>query len=257
MNKIEQQITAITKKAIEPLPIVFPVKYGQIYMEIAKQHNLELHAEDIFAKEMLDEKMVRHIISLCECGDQALDAMLNNNMEKLKEVIEETKKLRFEIYELQKIVYEDPLTKSYTRKWFDDTYLANHDRLLLRGEGTLVLIDINKFKAINDIYGHLVGDKVLAHVALKLKESGGRVVRYGGDEFLLIFDQTHSLDQIENKMKDMLNYWKKTSFKTDQQNFKISFAYGIAIFTIGSNVEDVINTADKAMYLHKRVSTYI
>ncbi|MDD3595283.1 GGDEF domain-containing protein [Sulfuricurvum sp.] len=251
MNKIEQQITAITKKAIEPLPIVFPVKYGQIYMEIAKQHNLELHAEDIFAKEMLDEKMVRHIISLCECGDQALDAMLNNNMEKLKEVIEETKKLRFEIYELQKIVYEDPLTKSYTRKWFDDTYLANHDRLLLRGEGTLVLIDINKFKAINDIYGHLVGDKVLAHVALKLKESGGRVVRYGGDEFLLIFDQTHSLDQIENKMKDMLNYWKKTSFKTDQQNFKISFAYGIAIFTIGSNVEDVINTADKAMYLHK------
>ncbi|MFA6396734.1 MAG: GGDEF domain-containing protein [Sulfurimonas sp.] len=251
MYKVHRTITDATKQTIESIPVVFPVQYGKIYAEIAKQHNVELRAEDIFAKEMLDEKMIRHIVLICEFSDQALSAMKDNNMERLQEVILETQKLREEIYALQKIVYEDPLTKSYNRKWFDDTYLADHDKLHLRGEGTLVLIDLNRFKEINDTYGHLIGDKVLTHVALKLKESGGRVVRYGGDEFFLIFDHHQSLHAIEMKMKKMLAYWNKISFKSDSYNFKITFSYGITTFTNGSEAEEVISKADKAMYAHK------
>lgn len=253
MHKLYRKITDVTKQTIEPIPIVFPVQYGKIYAEIAKEHNLELRAEDLFAKEMLDEKMIRHIVSLCECSDQALIAMQTNNVEQLQEVIKETQKLRDEIYELQKIVYEDPLTKSYNRKWFDDTYLANHDRLHLRGEGTLVFIDLDKFKEINDTYGHLIGDKVLTHFALKLKESEGRVVRYGGDEFLIIFDQDHPLHEIEKKMKQMIEYWKKISFKSDYYNFKITFSYGMAAFKNDSSVEAVISEADNAMYKNKQL----
>lgn len=251
MHKLYRKVTDVTKKIIDPIPIVFPVQYGKIYAEIAKQHNIELRVEDIFAKEMLDEKMIRHIVSLCECSDQALIAMRMNDMDRLQEIIEETQKLRNEIYELQKIIYEDPLTKSYNRKWFDDTYLTNHDRLHLRGKGILVLIDLDKFKEINDTYGHLIGDKVLTHFALKLKESEGRIVRYGGDEFLIIFDQNHTANQIDMKMKKMLTYWKTMSFKSDHYNFKINFSYGIATFDIDSNVEDVISQADNAMYRHK------
>lgn len=252
MHKLYRKITDDAKQTIEQIPIVFPVQYGKIYSEIAKQHNVKVHAEDIFPKEMLDEQMTRHIVSLSECSDQALVAMKTNNMLLLQEVIEETQKLRDEIYAFQKIVYEDPLTKSYTRKWFDDTYLTNHERFHLRGEGTLVLIDLNRFKEINDTYGHLIGDKVLTHVALKLKESGGRVVRYGGDEFLMIFDQSVSLDEVENKMRKILAYWKKTSFQSEQYNFKITFSYGIASFSSGTKAEEVILEADKAMYKHKK-----
>jgi len=251
MHNIHRTITDATKQTIASMPIVFPVEYGKIYADIAKQNNMELRVEDIFAKEMLDEKMIRHIVLVCELSDQALVAMKDNNMERLQEVILETQKLREEIYALQKMVYEDPLTKSYNRKWFDDTYLATNDNLHLRGEGILVLIDLNRFKEINDTYGHLVGDKVLAHVALKLKESGGRVVRYGGDEFLLIFDHSQTLDEIEIKMKKMLTYWKKISFKSEHYNFKITFSYGMTTFTSGSEVEVIISKADKAMYRHK------
>jgi len=251
MNKIHREITEAVKNAIAPMPIVFPVEYGKLYREIAEQSNIEIPAEHIFAKEMLDERMIRYIASLCECGDQALMAMQTNDMEKLQEVIRETQKLRAQIGELQKIVYEDPLTKSFNRKWFDDTYLLNDDHLRLRGEGTLVLIDINRFKEINDTYGHIIGDKVLTHLALKLKESGGRVVRYGGDEFLLIFDQDQTIQDIETKMKNMLAYWKKTSFKSENYNFKITFSYGTASFSEGSEAETVISNADKAMYRHK------
>lgn len=252
MHNVHRTITDVTKQAIASIPIVFPVEYGKIYADIAKQHNMELRVEDIFAKEMLDEKMIRHIVLICELSDQALLAMKDNNMDRLQEVVLETQKLREEIYLLQKMVYEDPLTKSYNRKWFDDTYLADHDRLHLRGEGILVLIDLNRFKEINDTYGHLVGDKVLAHVALKLKESGGRVVRYGGDEFLLIFDNSQAITEIEIKMELMLAYWKKISFKSEKYNFKITFSYGTVSFTNDSKVEDIISEADKAMYQQKR-----
>lgn len=252
MHNVHRTITDVTKQTIASMPIVFPVEYGKIYADIAKQNNMELRIEDIFAKEMLDEKMIRHIVLICELSDQALLAMKDNNMDRLQEVVLETQKLREEIYLLQKMVYEDPLTKSYNRKWFDDTYLADHDRLHLRGEGILVLIDLNRFKEINDTYGHLVGDKVLAHVALKLKESGGRVVRYGGDEFLLIFDNSQAITEIEIKMELMLAYWKKISFKSEKYNFKITFSYGAVIFTNDSKVEDIISEADKAMYQQKR-----
>lgn len=251
MNKIHQQITEIAKKTIEPMSIVFPVQYGKIYAELAKEHNLELKTEDLLVREMLDEKMIRHIISLCECMDQALDAMETNDKEKLKALIEETNRLRDEVGELTKIVYEDSLTKSYNRKWFDDTYLAHDDSLHLRGEGTVVFIDLNRFKEINDKYGHIVGDKVLSHVALKLKETGGRVVRYGGDEFLIIFDGKNTLCQIKKMVAVLHIYWEKTSFKSGHHNFKISFSCGIAPFITGSNIEDVINIADKAMYQEK------
>jgi len=230
MNKIHHQITEIAKKTIEPMNIVFPAQYGKIYAQLAKEHNLELKTEELLAREMLDEKMIRHIISLCECTDQALDAMETNDKEKLKAVIEETNRLRDEVGELKKIVYEDSLTKSYNRKWFDDTYLAQHDSLYLRGEGTVVLIDLNRFKEINDTYGHIVGDKVLSHVALKLKETGGRVVRYGGDEFLIIFDGKNTLSQIKKKIAVLHEYWEKISFKTEDHNFKISFSCGMAPF---------------------------
>lgn len=152
---------------------------------------------------------------------------------------------------MKKIVYEDSLTKSYNRKWFDDTYLAHDDSLDLRGEGTIVFIDLNRFKEINDKYGHIVGDKVLSHVALKLKETGGRVVRYGGDEFLIIFDGKNTLCQIKKMIAVLHIYWEKTSFTSGHHNFKISFSCGIAPFITGSNIEDVINIADKAMYQEK------
>jgi diguanylate cyclase (GGDEF)-like protein len=251
MNKIHHKITEIAKKAIESMSIVFPSQYGKIYSQLAKEHNLELKTEELLAREMLDEKMIRHIISLCECTDQALDAMQTNNIEKLKVVIEETNKLREEVGELKKIVYEDSLTKSYNRKWFDDTYLAHDDNLQLRGEGTIVIIDLNHFKAINDTYGHVIGDKVLAHVALKLKETGGRVVRYGGDEFLIIFDGKNTPSEMKKRIGVLHDYWAKTSFKTEDHNFKISFSCGMAPFVNGSNIEDVISVADKAMYQQK------
>lgn len=248
--KKHEKITAIVKESIESFPVVFPATYGKLYSETARKYDVKLKPEELLDSEILDEKIVRHVITLGLCTDQAIEAIQNEDISLLKLVLEKTNILRDEIHELQKLVYEDGLTKSYNRKWLEDMYLAQN-----KEEGTIVVIDLNKFKSINDTYGHIVGDKVLIHVAKKLKESGGKVVRYGGDEFLVIFGAHESPAKIQKIIEAMIQKCENTSFKASDGSFKIGFSYGIAPFRLNSDFNTVIDTADKAMYRQKRGDT--
>ncbi len=243
-------ITDEVKESIQKLKIVFPADYSKLYTEKAKSHHIELQPTEVFNSEMLDEKMVRHLITLSKCTDEAINAIETEDKFSLKRVLEQTKALQEEIFSLQKIVYEDGLTKCYNRKWFEDT-LCEGDTISTHENGILVMVDLNKFKQINDTYGHIVGDKVLVHLAFKLRESGGRVVRYGGDEFIIIFDSKIAQNEVKLKMETLLNYCNTIHFKVDKNEFKINFAYGIASFTHGDNINTIIETADKAMYHNK------
>jgi diguanylate cyclase (GGDEF)-like protein len=245
-------ITKEVKESIQKLKVVFPAEYNRIYSLKARLHQIELKPDQVISAEMLDEKMVRHLITLAQCTDDAIHAIETEDKDLLNIVFAETKALQEEIEELQKIVYEDGLTKSYNRKWFEDT-LCDPDHISIRDSGTLVMIDLNKFKHINDTYGHIVGDKVLIHITLKLKETGGRVVRYGGDEFIIIFDSKISIDEIKAKIEAILIHCKKSHFKLEEDKFKINFSYGMTSFTQGSNINTIIEKADKAMY-HNKVS---
>jgi diguanylate cyclase len=250
LYKEHVDITYEVKTAIEKMKVVFPADYGKLYQQTAQLHHIELKPEQMLNSEMLDEKMVRHLVTLAKCTDDAINAIESEDKQGLKLILIRTRSLQEEIHELQKIVYEDTLTKSYNRKWFEDT-LCNGDRLSIRGSGTMVMVDLNKFKEINDNYGHIVGDKILIRVAEKLKESGGRVVRYGGDEFILIFDSKFKTQEVKTKIEEVLRYFSKIHFKIEEKEFQISFSYGMAPFTSGALVEHVIEAADRAMYQDK------
>jgi len=244
-------ITENVKDKIKLLKIVFPSHYAKIYSEEARLCELELHPNELLNSEMLSEKVVHHVISLYSCTERAIDAIESEDKTTLVAVLTEAKLLRNEIDELRKIVYEDTLTKSYNRKYFEDIYLSS-DKLTLLEDGVVVVIDLNKFKFINDTFGHIMGDKVLIHIANKLKESGGDVVRYGGDEFLILFKGSESPSSITKRLEAMIHKCDKTSFKIDERSFKISFAYGITPFKRGSTFSTVMDVADKEMYRHKR-----
>lgn len=251
MSKIHEEHIAITaeiKKEIDPLKIVFPSEYGRMYAELAQKHQLELKPDELLNPEMLNEQMLRHIVTLSECTDSAIEAIETQNTAQLQAILIETKKLRAETDELRKIVYIDNLTHAYNRKWFDDTIL-DKDGVSMVKDGVLVVVDLNKFKQINDTYGHTIGDKVLIHIAHKLRSTGGDVVRYGGDEFIVLFGCDAQVAKI--KMEKALGYFRKTHFKIDVHSFKAGFAYGIASFVKGSLRSDIIDQADSAMYRHK------
>jgi len=118
----------------------------------------------------------------------------------------------------------------------------------------LVMIDIDKFKSINDTYGHLDGDEVLrhfAHVIIRDIRKFDTAGRYGGDEFILIFPNTDMpmavqiLKRIENAMQVPIDL-------PDQITLAITISYGITQMQEEDTLESLIKKSDKAMYLMKR-----
>ncbi len=250
---IHATITQEIKETIAPMKVVFPAHYSELYNRVALSKEVHLKPEELVNSDMLDEKMMQHIITLSECTDEAINAIENEDKTLLNNILIKSKKLQEEVNELQKMIYEDALTKSYNRKWFEDK-LLDEEKLKFRENGVIVMIDVNKFKVINDTYGHNIGDKVLIKISQMLKQVNEKVVRYGGDEFIIVFDDNLSLQQIEAKLKNLLQYFQKTHFRAANNDFKVSFSYGMASFANGASFEQTIEVADQFMYANKRAT---
>jgi len=117
---------------------------------------------------------------------------------------------------------------------------------------SIILIDIDNFKMVNDTYGHIVGDKVLVEFA-NIVQSASRVTditgRWGGEEFIIILPQTTKTDAaiLAKHIKDKINSF---TFST---NKKQSASFGIAEYQPNKNILEVIKKADTALYKAKKL----
>lgn len=138
--------------------------------------------------------------------------------------------------------YTDQLTKLPNRHILKD--IVPNDRL--QTNATIVVIDIDKFKGINDTFGHNAGDEALitsANVLLSSFRKGqDTVVRYGGDEFLVICEGEVDIIEVHKRLKE--------SLKVDNP-YNISFSIGASVGKEGENIYDVIKRADCALYAVK------
>ena len=121
---------------------------------------------------------------------------------------------------------------------------------------SLMVIDVDKFKAINDTFGHSIGDQVLKCLGQTLRKnvrSADYVARYGGEEFVVILPATdlHKTVQIAKKIKDVISNLK-FELRKKHKVLKITCSFGISTFGVkNSNTIDVFNLADKALYKAK------
>ncbi|NQT57750.1 MAG: GGDEF domain-containing protein [Bacteroidetes bacterium] len=119
----------------------------------------------------------------------------------------------------------------------------------------LIYLDLDKFKPINDQYGHDVGDKVLHSFALRLKHSlreGDGAARIGGDEFLVILTDLTRKEDAEIVINNIIHA-VSVPYVIDGKTIKIGVSAGISIFPDdGDNQEELIKRADQAMYRAKR-----
>ncbi len=117
-----------------------------------------------------------------------------------------------------------------------------------KGRFALAIFDLDLFKQANDIYGHLFGDQVLAHVAHQLRETirGGDIVaRVGGDEFLIFLEYKGSLEPAIRRIYSALC--------TDYGDFPITISMGVAeAILVGNQYDDLFRAADKALYSIKK-----
>lgn len=118
----------------------------------------------------------------------------------------------------------------------------------------LLFLDLDRFKFVNDVYGHLVGDKLLIQLAERLchnVRTNEHIFRIGGDEFVIILkDLTEqvTVSDIVQRIIDRI----KPLFDVDGIQFKITMSIGIAIYPVdGLNSQDILRAADLAMYSAK------
>ena len=156
--------------------------------------------------------------------------------------------------ELASLAVQDNLTRLPNRLFLLD-YAQN---LFLKhrtehGKFAFLYLDLDRFKAINDAFGHHVGDQLLIQVAARIRYYLGgntKLLRIGGDEFLLIMEQTDQA-QAERCAEKVLNL-VQDSYLIAGKEINISGSIGIALYPEhGENLQDLLINADAAMLLSK------
>ena len=248
-----------TKDSINNFSIVTPSIYASIFSKFAENYDKVIDNENDLARDIIlnecsnltniQNQTAKNVQQLSDHTDKAISAIKNSDETLLNEVLNETKALRQEILKLKEAVYKDELTHVYNRKWLHDNMLDNENKFL--EDGTLSMIDLNFFKLINDTYGHVVGDKVLIFIANQLSKTQASVIRYGGDEFIIIFKNNINSDLAFQKLDELRQKIIHKKLKTGNDSFKISFSIGTYEFEEGDNLSNIIELADKNMYVDK------
>jgi diguanylate cyclase (GGDEF)-like protein len=149
----------------------------------------------------------------------------------------------------------DPLTGLYNRRYLEDALEREFARAQReKYQVGIIMLDIDHFKKVNDSYGHIVGDVVLQKLAKVLMTSfrlEDIICRFGGEEFLIVMPATSAITAIE-RVEDFRKVLEKTVIDGIGNPIQITVSAGVAVFPDnGSTMDDMIHTADQAMYKAK------
>jgi len=181
--------------------------------------------------------------------------LLSTNKEQLSIALEKVTLSEQNLLSLSRL---DPLTGLYNRRAFEELLNLELDRCkrLKNPETTLVIIDIDYFKQVNDEWGHPVGDLVLTNLAKILKNvtrSIDMIARIGGEEFVMILtktDEKAALEITERLRKDIESLVIHTG--THQKTITITVSMGISQVTRHISKKKLIEQADEALYEAKK-----
>lgn len=149
----------------------------------------------------------------------------------------------------------DHMTGLYNRKYMDLKLSEEIERFKREKRPfCIVMADIDKFKSVNDTYGHQVGDQVLKHMAKLIKENIRKTdfaFRYGGEEFMIMLvnadvrNAVHVSEQIRKKLE-------ATNFSLKDLSFNVTSSFGVAQFSADDTPESCIKLADSRLYTAKQ-----
>ncbi|MBO5857149.1 MAG: GGDEF domain-containing protein, partial [Clostridia bacterium] len=153
--------------------------------------------------------------------------------------------------------YIDRLSGVYNRRYLDDylTGLNENDKYRRIGKTiTGIMLDMDKFKQINDTFGHHIGDEAISQVGKILRDNLGKMnfaARYGGDEFIIITPMLDS-DSIEALMQKLTEAADANN-ASGEYPYELSFSYGYAQFTVGKEKDSdgFMKRMDDNMYEYK------
>jgi len=247
------------KDSICNLDIVTPTLFSSYFSKYALEHSVKLDEETVTNQYLNDRisnldkiqnQTSKNVNILEKNTTSAISAIKKQDEDTLNAILKETNNLKKEMLHLKESLYKDELTSVYNRKWLHDNCLAD-DKKTFKSSGVLVLVDLNYFKLVNDNYGHIMGDKVLIFIANQLKVTKGYVTRYGGDEFVILFEHSESVKDISKRFNDLRESILKKHLKAKNISFKISYSFGLKSYKQGDQLTSTIESADENMYEDK------
>jgi diguanylate cyclase (GGDEF)-like protein/PAS domain S-box-containing protein len=157
--------------------------------------------------------------------------------------------------ELRDQAIRDPLTGVYNRRFLDEALSREIEHAKIGNSPLcIIMIDLDNFKDINDLYGHKAGDIMLTGLAEQISHitrEGDLTCRYGGDEFIIILPNIppemayHRADQIRESFDNFTAIFKKAKLR-------ITASLGVAVFPLhGTSADILLRAADKALYVSK------
>jgi diguanylate cyclase (GGDEF)-like protein len=199
----------------------------------------------------------KNIKSLESCGIFEIDKVNNNFNTLVNELDYRTNKLIEEetkrVYQ-EKLANTDPLTGSFNRRYLNE-FSIEYLRIIKRENKnlSLLMVDIDDFKNINDTFGHETGDKVIKQLVSIIKDvvrENDLIVRFGGDEFLILLPNTNLINArlVGQKIADHIDKYNK------DKEFNFTISMGVSMFNKQDNsIEDMISRADNALYEAKKI----
>ncbi len=191
------------------------------------------------------------------CGILELDTLSENFNNLSNELEERTRKLvESETKRLlnEKLANTDALTDVYNRRFLED--FSNNYLKILKREGkklSLLVIDIDDFKNINDTYGHEVGDTVIKDLVTRINNvirDNDILVRYGGDEFIVLLPSSDIYNAKKIGEKIIKNINTTNHLEEKKINFNVSIGVG-EYQKEDTNIESILRRADEALYKAK------
>ena len=158
--------------------------------------------------------------------------------------------------ELKKMATTDPLTNIYNRRQIMKVAAREFARSIRYQHPFCILImDIDKFKRINDTYGHQIGDRVILEIVKTVSKNIRNVDifgRLGGDEFMVILPETNQ-EQVKEVVEKIYFGIRNIEIIFEAEIIKVSISIGVATYSKEmKNLEEIIAVADKALYKAKR-----
>lgn len=220
-----------------------------LFYAILRGANIQIFVATLFI--FLVYKLISSYVKNAIKNEQLLDKerALNSLLEKM--VNERSKELLLKNDDLQYLSDHDFITNIYNVRYLNHYIDSIIDKKNPSSTIVLFYIDVDRFKPINDIYGHDIGDKLLIEIAsrlLILSKAKGIAARIGGDEFIIAYTDNLTSKEIESVATKIIDACSKP-IQVEAYEFTMAISVGIAMFPKDANTRmALIKNADMAMY---------
>lgn len=230
------------------------LKMVESYLVSSKSYSGCLNSSLKDLSDTAKPEQLRRTVELLISENEKMSSEANKLSSSLEQSRAQIEEMRTCLAEAREDGLRDPLTNLANRRKFEQTLVQEVAEAKSDGtEMCLVMLDIDHFKAVNDTFGHVVGDGVLKYVAsLLTKNVKGRdaAARYGGEEFAIILPQTKAqhAESLVEQVRIQLEQTKLVLTESNRPLGKITASFGIAQLRHDDDPQKLIQRADAKLY---------